>query len=174
MGLFALNQRSSKCGAGLLGVALAVALAVAAAAQATDDPAAPARVEARSASFLAVGIVRGEAMSIHLSRLLDNAPVHDAVVSVTLRGAVYPTTALTDGSYGLREPALGLPGSASIEFEVKQGVLDEHLDGTLQVAAATGKAPGQSQARQYWWWALNFGVCIGFLMLISRRRKAQT
>jgi hypothetical protein len=28
-------------------------------------------------------------------------------------------------------------------------------------------------ARQMWWWALNFAVCIGFLMLWSRRRKAR-
>jgi hypothetical protein len=174
MGLFALNRRPSARGMGALGAALAVALAAATAVQATGDPAPPTRVEARSANFLAVGIVRGEAMTIHLSRLLDNSPVHDALVTVTLRGAAHPTTAQTDGSYALHEAALSLPGSASIEFEVKQGVLDEHLDGTLQVAAATGKAPEQSQARQYWWWALNFGVCIGFLMLISRRRKAQT
>lgn len=113
-------------------------------------------------------------MTIHLSRLLDNSPVHNAIVTVTLRGMVYPTTAQSDGSYALHEPVLGLPGSASIEFAVKQGALDEHLDGTLQIAAAAGNAPEQSQARQYWWWALNFGVCIGFLMLISRRRKAQS
>jgi hypothetical protein len=155
-------------------LAFVVAFTAIPAGAAAGDPATTARVEARSASFLAVGIVRGEAMTIHLSRLLDNAPVHDAVVAVLLRGAVYPTTAQTDGSYAFHDPVLGLPGSASIEFEVKQAAVDEHLDGTLQVAAAAGKAPEQSQARQYWWWALNFGVCIGFLMLVSRRRKAQS
>jgi hypothetical protein len=42
----------------------------------------------------------------------------------------------------------------------------------LQTAAAAGPSEDKNSARQLWWWALNFGVCIGFLWLISRRRKA--
>ena len=40
--------------------------------------AAPARIEVRSADLLVVGLVQGDAMSINVSRLLDNAPVRDA------------------------------------------------------------------------------------------------
>ena len=39
------------------------------------------RIEARSADLLAVGTVQGDRMTIHLSRILDNAPVRDAVVA---------------------------------------------------------------------------------------------
>ena len=48
--------------------------------------AAPARIEARSADLLVVGLVQGDAMTINVSRLLDNAPVHDATVAVAFRG----------------------------------------------------------------------------------------
>ena len=34
------------------------------------------------------------------------------------------------------------------------------------------RADSQSNARQLWWWVLNFTVCFGILWLISRRRKA--
>jgi hypothetical protein len=54
---------------------------------------------------------------------------------------------------------------------VAQAAGSESLKGTLQVAAG---APSEQKntARQLWWWVLNFAVCIGFLWLYSRRRKA--
>src|SRR5271168_3234979 len=60
------------------------------------------RVEARSADLLIVGLAHADRMTIHVSRLLDNAPVRDAQVLVVLRGAAHPTTAETDGSYTLQ------------------------------------------------------------------------
>ncbi len=135
-------------------------------------PEAPARIEARSADLLAVGLVLGDRMTIHLSRQLDNAPVRDAAVTVTLRGIAYPATAEPDGSYTLQSKALALPGAASVEVDVVQAGARERLEGTLQVAAAGGAEQGKNSARQLWWWVLNFAVCIGFLWLISRRRKA--
>jgi len=42
----------------------------------------------------------------------------------------------------------------------------------LLVAGGGAKPDEKNAARQLWWWVLNFAVCIGFLMLISRRRKA--
>jgi hypothetical protein len=145
-------------------------LAVLAAAAAGSATAAPPRVEARSADLLAVGLVNGDQMIIHLSRLLDNAPVRDAAMTVVLRGTTYPTTAETDGSYTLRSKDLALPGAAAIEFRVQAGV-PETLKGTLDVAAPAGPSDNNN-ARQLWWWVLNFGVCIGFLWLFSRRRKS--
>jgi hypothetical protein len=130
------------------------------------------RVEARSADLLAVGLVQGERMSIHLSRVLDNAPLRDAVVAVLLRGATHPTVAQADGSYTLVTKDLTLPGAAAIEFQVTQAQLHETLKGVLQVAAAAPAADDRSNGRQMWWWALNFGVCIGFLFLLSRRKKS--
>jgi hypothetical protein len=151
-------------------VCIAVALLAARSACRADEPAVP-RIEARSANLMAVGIVHGDRMSIHLSRLVDNAPVRDAVLTVLLRGMVHPTVAEADGSYTLQTKDLDLPGSASVEFQVMQGTAREDLKGTLP-AAGTAKPEEKNSARQLWWWVLNFAVCIGFLMLISRRRKA--
>lgn len=157
-----------------LGPAGSVRVAQAWGAQA-PDAAAPVRVEARSADLLAVGLVQGERMNIHLSRLLDNSPLRDAVVTVVLRGVVHPTVAEADGSYTLNARQLTLPGTAEMEFQVAQGELHEHLQGVLRAAPAAATPEEKSSARQMWWWALNFGVCIGFLVLLSRRKKsAQT
>jgi hypothetical protein len=134
--------------------------------------AAPARVEARSEDLLAVGVLRGDRMSIHLSALIDNAPVHDASVNVVLRGTAHPTTAETDGSYTLQTKDLTLPGSATVEFQIARAAARESLKGTLQVNDGGDPSENKNSARQLWWWVLNFAVCIGFLWLISRRRKA--
>jgi hypothetical protein len=133
--------------------------------------AAAARVEARSADLVAVGVLRGDRMIIHLSEVSDNAPVRDASVTVVLRGAVHPTTAETDGSYTLRTKELELPGAAAVEFQVARAAARESLKGTLQVSDGEGPSDNKNSARQLWWWVLNFAVCIGFLWLISRRRK---
>jgi hypothetical protein len=146
-------------------------VAPAAAAPAATGAAASPRVEARSPDLLAVGVVRDDKMVIHLSRLSDNAPVRDAAMIVVLRGAAHPATAETDGSYSLKTPDLALPGAAAVEFQVNLGTARESLKGTLEIAAAAGQSDDRSNARQLWWWVLNFAVCIGFLWLFSRRRK---
>jgi hypothetical protein len=137
---------------------------------AAAEPPAPARIEARSNDLLAVGIVNEDRMIVHLSRLLDNAPVHDVALIVVLRGAAHPATAEADGSFTLQTKDLAMPGAAAVEFQVQQGAAHETLKGTLQVAAA-GQSDDRNSARQLWWWVLNFAVCIGFLWLYSRRRK---
>ena len=111
-------------------------------------------------------------MSIHVSRLIDNAPVRDATVAVLLRGVTHPATAEADGSFTLQTPDLALPGAAVVEFQIDAGQLKEKLRGTLQIAAAAGKSEDKNSARQLWWWVLNFAVCIGFLWLLSKRRKS--
>lgn len=134
---------------------------------------AQARIEARSADLLAVGVVHDDKMTIHLSRVIDNAPVRDAAVTVVLRGAAHPATAETDGSFTLQTKDLGLPGAASVEFQVAQAAASQTLKGTLRVAAGATSGEDKNSARQLWWWVLNFAVCIGFLWLYSRRRKAK-
>ena len=136
------------------------------------DAAAISRIEARSNDLLAVGVVHDDKMIIHLSRLADNAPVRDAVVSVVLRGTMHPTTAETDGSYTLETKDLGLPGAATVEFQVVRAAARESLKGTLQINDGGDQSENKNSARQLWWWVLNFAVCIGFLWLISRRRKS--
>jgi hypothetical protein len=111
-------------------------------------------------------------MTIHLSRLIDNAPVRDAAVTVVLRGAAHPATAETDGSYVLETKDLTLAGAAAVEFQIAQAASQESLKGTLQITAGGDPSENKNSARQLWWWVLNFAVCIGFLWLISRRRKA--
>jgi len=59
-----------------------------------------------------------------------------------------------------------------LEFQVVQGTTRQALKGTLSVADGGTKPDEKNSARQLWWWVLNFAVCIGFLMLISRRRKS--
>lgn len=154
----------------MLGTA-ASAPAAAAVASVSGEPVASPRVETRSADLLAVGLVHEERMSIHLSRLIDNAPVRDATVTVLLRGATHPTTAESDGSYTLQTKDLTLPGAVAVEFQVAQGAARQSLRGTLQITAGAGQSQDKNTARQLWWWVLNFAVCIGFLWLISRRRK---
>jgi hypothetical protein len=133
---------------------------------------APARVEARSGDLLAVGVAHDDRMTIRLSRVIDNAPVRDAAVTVTLRGVPHPTTAEADGSFTLQTKDLAIPGAAAVDFQVAQAAGSETLKGTLQIAAGAGSSGDRNSARQLWWWVLNFGVCIGFLWLFSRRRKA--
>ena len=136
-----------------------------------DEPAAT-RIEARSENLLAVAMVRADRMSIHVTRVVDNAPVRDAVLTVLLRGIVHSTVAEADGSYTLQTKDLTLPGPASLEIQVIQGTTRHALKGTLLVADAGAKPDDKNNARQLWWWVLNFAVCIGFLMLMARRRKA--
>jgi hypothetical protein len=131
-----------------------------------------ARVEAHSQTLLAVAVVRGEHMSIRLTRPADNAPVSDAVVKVHLRGSMLPTLAEADGSYTLDATDLVIPGSTAMEFEVTEAGSTQTLAGTLVRTDAAQKPADGNSARQLWWWVLNFAVCIGFLMLLSRRRKA--
>ncbi len=144
-------------------------LLLASTARAADAPG--SRVEARSANLLAVGIAQGDRMSIHLSRLLDNAPVRDAVISVALRGTVHPTVAEADGSYTLRTPDLEIPGTAVVMFQVTLGSTHEDLNGTLSLADSAARTEDKNSSRQLWWWVLNFAVCIGFLNLWSQPRK---
>ena len=131
----------------------------------------PARVEAKSKSFMAVGLLQDDRLIIHLSRLLDNAPVHDASVQVNVRALSLPAVAQTDGSYEVRDPQLKADGPAVVALMVKRGELSEKLVGTLEVPAAGKTVTEDGQVRQLLWWVLNFAVCIGFLVLISRRRK---
>lgn len=148
-------------------------IAVTGAFAASEEPEPAPRVAARSADLLAVGLVSGDRMSIHLSRLIDNSPVRDAALSVVLRGVSHPATIDADGSYTLQTKDLRLPGAAVVEFQVAQGGGGgESLKGTLQIANATGQSEAGNSSRQIWWWVLNFAVCIGFLWLYSRRRKA--
>ncbi len=154
---------------------LAAALATAALGGAVARAAAaePPRIEARSARYLAVGVVQGGNLRIHLSRTLDNAPVRDAAVEVQLRGVRLPATAQTDGSYSLQSDALRAPGAATLAIDVTEGGTRERLQGTLRIEPSEGKAAESSNLRQIGWWVLNFTVCIGFLLLISRRRQAK-
>jgi hypothetical protein len=136
------------------------------------DAAAIARVEARSNDLLAVGVVRDDKMLIHITRLADNAPVRDAVVSVVLRGTVHPTTAEADGSFSLQTKDLALPGAAAVDFQIGQGAAKASLKGTLDIGSQPGPLDDKNSSRQLWWWVLNFAVCGAAVWLFSRRRKA--
>jgi hypothetical protein len=174
-------RRTSSARARVALAALAVLAAASACAQSaapaqpaastSATAAAPARVEARSAQLLAVGTVQGERMTIHLSRLEDNAPLRDAEVALVLRGATHPATALPDGGYAVATPDLALPGAAAVRIEVTSSGTRQDLAGTLQPAAARESIEDKGSSRQLGWWVLNFAVCIGFLWLWQRRKR---
>jgi hypothetical protein len=136
------------------------------------DTAAISRIEARSNELLAVGVARDGKMIIHISRLADNAPVRDAVVTVILRGTVHPTTAEADGSYSLQTQDLALPGAAVVDIQIVQGTARSSLRGTLDAGSPSGPLDDKNSSRQLWWWVLNFAVCGAAVWLFSRRRKA--
>ena len=157
--------------AALAASAAAALIALAGAAARAEESAPLPRVEARSSDLLAVATVHGGRMTIHLSRLLDNAPVRDAALSVVLRGTTHPAVAEADGSYSVQTEDLRLPGTAAVQFELTRGADHEVLAGTLE----PGGRPEESDrgsTRQLGWWVLNFAVCIGFVWLWSRRRKS--
>jgi len=153
-------------------LAALTAYAASAASGAPGESTAAPRVEARSADLLAVGVVSADRMSIHVSRLSDNAPVRDAAVTVVLRGVTHPAMAEADGGYAVQTGDLLLPGSAAVEFRIVGAAEQETLKGTLEIAGPAGASDSKNSSRQMWWWVLNFAVCIGFLLLLSRRRKA--
>jgi hypothetical protein len=169
----ALRKRLAILAAGALAWLGSMAGARAAAAG-DPPPAPPARIEVRSADLLAIGLVQGDRMTIHVSRLIDNVPVRDAVVAVLLRGTMHPTTAEPDGGYSFETPDLRVPGEASVQVEVvRQGVREE-LKGTLKIAESADKPEDKNSSRQLGWWVLNFVVCIGFLVLWRRRKAASS
>ena len=156
----------------LSAVAALTLLLGAAVAETAKTPVAAARVEARAADLLAVGIVQDGRMIVHLSRPLDNAPIPDAALTVRLRGAGHLATVEADGSYSVATPDLALQGTAVVLFEVvRPGGGREDLHGTLEIAGGTVQPKDKNSARQLAWWVLNFAVCIGFLLLWSKRRK---
>jgi len=166
------TARCSRIRGSRLALACVAALGLLAATSSRADEAAPRRVEARSATLLAVGVVHGDRMSIHISRLADNAPVRDALLAVMLRGVAHPTVAEADGGYTLQTTDLELPGAAAVEFQITQGAAREVLKADLAPSAGS-KPEEKNSARQLGWWVLNFAVCIGFLWLWSRRREAK-
>jgi len=153
--------------AGTLGSLLGTAPAL----HADEAPPAP-RIELRSADYLLVGLVHGDALNLRLSRVSDNAPVADAVITATLRGASYPLIAQADGSYSFVAKDLALPGPAGIDFHVVRGPAQDTLHGTLQLPTVA-RDDEKSTFRQNAWWVLNFAVCIAAYWLFMRRRKAE-
>jgi hypothetical protein len=129
----------------------------------------PARVVAASADYRIVGLLRGDTLSLHVSRVLDGAPMTDAAVSVEFRGRSYPATATVDGGYSISTPQLAISGPTAFAFEIRAGNTTQTLRGVLTGSAKTRS--GHGRVRQLGWWVLNFSVCIGFLALLSRRRK---
>jgi len=154
-------------------VLIAACAAAGAPARAAADAQAAPRIELRSPQYVLVGLLHGDSMSVHVTNALDNAPVHDAALTAYLRGARYPLSAQVDGSYLMVAKDLALPGSASIEFEIKRGTELARLRGSVQSREADGKGAEQNNVRQYAWWVLNFAVCITAYVLFTRRRKTE-
>ncbi|MDE2295194.1 MAG: hypothetical protein KGL36_07000 [Gammaproteobacteria bacterium] len=161
-------QASSRFGRLLWRALGLLALSFATLASAATAPT-PARVVAKSPSYRLVGLLNGDTLTLRVSRALDGAPVTDAAVTVEFRGRSYPATATVDGGYSVRTPQLAVSGPTAFAFEIRAGRSTQTLRGVLTGFPKTRS--GHGRVRQLGWWILNFSVCIGFLALLSRRRK---
>ena len=163
----ALNTARSRRSAALAIVAGVVLNAANAGAADTAAPACCAAIEVRSADLLLVGVVHGNKHSREPAQRQCAGATHDrrgiARIDVLSR-------AEADGGYSAEQ------GFATARRRGR-GVSSEsgrctRLSKARWIANSVGQGEDKNNARQLWWWVLNFAVCFGILWLISRRRKA--
>ncbi|MFG1249567.1 efflux RND transporter periplasmic adaptor subunit [Xanthobacter flavus] len=177
---------------GLCGLLACAALSGPAAAHEGHDHGAPPppqvtmlapRVEAASADFELVAMLRDGILTIYLDRFTDNAPVEGATVEVDTPEGSQPARPAGPGTYVLPAPFAATPGAHDIAFTVTAGDTVDVLAGTLTIGptvpssdarppppatlALIGGAPSGTLA------GVAVGLLIGFLagaLVVSRRR----
>ena len=92
------------------------------------------RVTAQSDLYQAVGILKGDRLTVYVDRAEDNEPVTDAKVTVTIEGEVLPAAPTADGTYAVAAPRLAEPGALDLVFTVAGPDGEDLLIGTLMVA----------------------------------------
>ena len=138
---------------GLCGLLASLALAAGASAHEGHDHGAPPppqvttlapRVEALSAGFELVAVLRDGLLTIYLDRFADNAPVEGATVEVDTPQGSQAAKPSGPGSYVLPAPFAATPGTHDLAFTVTAGDAVDVLAGTLTIAPV----PASSDARQ--------------------------
>lgn len=141
------------------------------------------RVEAVSADFELVAVLRDGLLTIYLDRFADNAPVEGATVEVDTPEGSQAAKPIEPGTYVLPVPFATTPGAHDIAFTVTAGDTVDVLAGTLTIGPAVpssearppvpamlaliGGAPSGTLA------GVAVGLLIGFLagaLVVSRRR----
>jgi RND family efflux transporter MFP subunit len=147
------------------------------------------RVAVQSDLYQAVGILKGDRLTVYVDRAEDNEPVTDAKVTVTVEGEALPAASTADGTYAVAAPRLAQPGAIDLVFTVAGPDGEDLLIGSLVVAepaspaqvtrTSTGAAllsrlqEGLSRADPHRAWALAVfavGLVLG-LALRSRRAR---
>ena len=144
------------------------------------------RVEAASADFELVAVLRDGLLTIYLDRFANNAPVEGAAVEVDTPEGSQPAKPAGPGTYVLSAPFAATPGAHDIAFTVTAGDTVDVLAGTLTIGPAApssdarppapatlaliGGTPSGALA------GVAVGLLIGFFagaLVVSRRRAGR-
>ncbi|MEQ1647009.1 MAG: efflux RND transporter periplasmic adaptor subunit [Hyphomicrobiaceae bacterium] len=99
------------------------------------------RVVAVSENFQLVGILKNNQLTLYLDEEMNNAPVKDAVVTVTWGDKIVVAGKQADGTYSVTAEGLIKPGENELQFEIKTGGKVDLLGGILAAPlAAHGKS----------------------------------
>ncbi len=141
------------------------------------------RAEAASVDFELVAVLRDGALTIHLDRFADNAPVDNATVEVETPEGSHAAKPAGPGTYVLPAPFVATPGAHDLAFTITAGDTVDVLAATLTVPHPTGlsdarTAPPATLAQLGGLptgalMGLGAGLVIGFLagaFVVSRRR----
>jgi hypothetical protein len=143
------------------------------------------RAEAVSADFELVAVLREGALTIHLDRFADNAPVAGATIEVDTPEGLRSAKPAGPGDYVLPVSFAASPGAHNVAFTVTAGDIVDVLAATLTVPAAAATASDTRMAApavlaQFGGLRADFlvgilaGLLIGFLAsaLVMSRRQA--
>ncbi|MFG1417061.1 HlyD family efflux transporter periplasmic adaptor subunit [Xanthobacter sp. V0B-10] len=94
------------------------------------------RAEAASADFELVAVLRDGALTIHLDRFADNAPVEGATIEVDTPEGSQAAKPAGPGTYVLPAPFVATPGGHDLAFTITAGDTVDVLAGTLTIPQA--------------------------------------
>jgi RND family efflux transporter MFP subunit len=115
-----------------------------AAALTTSNP----RVGAQSDAYEAVGILRGDRLSVYLDHFATNEPVTDAKLNVTVGSDEdVEATAAGDGTYAVSSAKFAGEGPLELIFAISAPSGDDLMVGTLQLPARNQAAAVPASAR---------------------------
>lgn len=145
---------------------------------ATESRANP-RVIANSEGYQFVGLLEGEVLVIYLDRALNNEPITNAEIEISVDGQAFKAELQADGTFEIVSPSLKSPGDKEILVTIREGSTTDLLIGALQVPGEAGSrdhhgldaifALGKTQIL-----AMGIPLILGFLLgfAVRSRRNA--
>jgi len=121
------------------------------------------RIEAQSALFEVVGVVRNGAMTLFVDRYATNEPVVDAKIDVEAGTAKGSAQASPDGTYAFRHVALTQPGQFPVTLTIVAGPVSDLLAADLVIADPAAVAAHADAGP--WWKRWGWGA--GALLLVA-------